>query len=137
MIQTMIIDENTIIKWYSYVNGYKGSVIQYPLNKPTMIYDDHVFYQNGNFYISTNHFIPEYLMFNNRRLVENMACIEIIEYNEKQILINDKYSFLKEYIKGEKDIDDEILEYVFYDGTSTESDIKKLFKYENGEIVLC
>ena len=134
------INEGTILTWYSITDN---RYLYYPLNaSENYDYEDldnfeSTFYIFNRLYGNINYFIPTKLYHDNSQIIKYMSIIELIEKDKKQILLHNKfYPTLSKYIKGEKDINDEMAEYNFY-SCDNKILVRKLFRYEDREITLC
>ena len=86
-------------------------------------------------YLSLYNCIPYYFVYNNVKLIKDLAIIDMNRNNERKLLLHNKYyGLLSKYIKG-NNLEDEITECNFY-LSDKNIQIRKLFKYEKGEIIL-
>lgn len=124
------------LTWYSLI----GSNLFYPLESNDNYSNGQNyntwFFENCNMYISLYSCIPYYFIYDNIVLIKNLAFIDMNTNSKRELLLhNIHFGLLSKYIKG-NNLEDEITEYNFYH-SDMNIQIKKLFEYKNGEIVLC
>ena len=124
------------LTWYTLL----GNNIFYPLwsdiNYENAGFYRAWFFEDCKMYLSLYGCIPYYFVYNNVKLIEDLAVIDMNRNNERELLLlhNKYYGLLSKYIKG-NNLEDEITECNFY-LSDKNIQIRKLFKYEKGEIIL-